>query len=151
MRGEVLNFPDRTGKTIGASAPRQAETRRGAYGFRGTGWQSTGLVRSRRWRPDQGDFNSNATAVDIRIGERHPGGRRGNTTVVGEILTLEADGSLTVHDELDDLAACEQITAAAIEPPRRETRPCPWSRSCGGLDMLEPKAPPAKKKPPRGR
>ena len=71
------------------------------------------------------DFNSDATAVDLRVGDRHPGGKRSNTTVDGEILILDADGSLTVHDELDELSACEQITAAAIEPAPAKP-PCPW-------------------------
>ena len=92
-------------------------------GLEGLGGRGPAFFAPAGGGPIKEDFNSNATAVDIRVGERHPGGRRSNSTAVGEILILDADGNLTVHDELDDSPACEQITAAAIEPARRETRP----------------------------
>jgi hypothetical protein len=55
------------------------------------------------------DFNSDATVIDLRGGERLSG--RGGTalTAPGEILLLDADGFLVVRDELDDKSAREQV------------------------------------------
>ena len=62
------------------------------------------------------DYNSDVTIVDLRGGERIPGGRRGSDLkAIGEILLLDPNGTLIVRNELDDSAAREQATSAAAE------------------------------------
>ena len=62
------------------------------------------------------NYYSNAIALDFRGGEKLSG--RGNSEVksVGEILLLDADGNLVVHNELDDKADRDKILAAETGP-----------------------------------
>ena len=78
LRGQVLNFPDRTPKTIGVSAPRQADARRSPMGFGGPGLGGPGFFSPTSGSPAKENFDSNATAVDLRAGDRHPGGKKTN-------------------------------------------------------------------------
>jgi len=64
------------------------------------------------------DFLSNTTAVDLRGGE-HLGRKGSSLTAVGQILLMDTDGSLIVHNELDDGPLCEQLKKEekAAAPP----------------------------------
>ena len=86
------------------------------------------LVARTRYAPFPVDFLSEATAVDLRGGERL--GRRGSTlTAVGEMLLLRSDGTLDVHNELDDATAYQRIT----NPPPEVLAP----GAMGGEGMQE--------------
>jgi hypothetical protein len=159
-RGQVLNFPDRTGKTIGAVAPRQAESRPGAMGPMGLerlgGRQPAMFSAPATGSSTKEDFNSDATAVDIRVGSRP---KKGTSNPADEILILDAEGNLSVHDDLDELAAYDEITTAAVEPAAARPAAAPGrfgpgmglpgvGPRGGGLEALEQ---PGKKKPAKAR
>jgi hypothetical protein len=56
-------------------------------------------------------FNTNSVVVDIAGGEPLPSQVRGETlTAAGEILVLDANGNLTLRNELDDLDRYKQHT-----------------------------------------
>ena len=66
------------------------------------------------------NFASNQTVIDLRGGDHIPGGPRASELKVpGEILLLDSNGALVVHDELDDLPAYEQATTAPTTPSLR--------------------------------
>jgi hypothetical protein len=98
------------------------------------------------------DFLSGATAVDFRGGERLvslPSRKVGILTSPGELLLLNADGTLTVRNELDDTPAYEQITRAPTEPAAGDagSRPEPTTgggRGRRGLEAIDPEAEPAR-------
>ena len=60
------------------------------------------------------DYVTHAIALDFRGGERLHGRKSSSLGLAapGEILILDSDGTLAVHDELDDKPACDQITGA---------------------------------------
>ena len=60
----------------------------------------------------EADFNSNATTIDIRGGERLSGRGENAVTTPGEMLLLDADGFLIVRNELDDASTRKQVTTA---------------------------------------
>ena len=81
VRGQVLNFPDRTGKTIGGSAARQPDTRRGLMGgpmgLEMLGGRPPAFLRSRRRQLEQGKTSTamrppstSASANAIPAGKR---------------------------------------------------------------------------------
>ncbi len=54
------------------------------------------------------DYMTEALALDMRGGDRLPG--RSRLVRPGTILLLDPEGFLVVHNELDDLDECEQLT-----------------------------------------
>ncbi|MBU4400908.1 MAG: hypothetical protein KKE86_16455, partial [Planctomycetes bacterium] len=59
------------------------------------------------------NYYSRAIAIDFRGGENLSGRRGSGLTSVGEILLLDAEGNLVVHNELDDGPERDKITAAS--------------------------------------
>ena len=59
------------------------------------------------------NYYSRAIAIDFRGGENLSGRRGSGLTSLGEILLLDADGNLVVHNELDDRPDRDKITAAS--------------------------------------
>ena len=87
------------------------------------------------------NFFSDTTVVDLRGGE-HLGKKGSAATSPGEILLVDADGSLSVRNEVDDSAACRQLTeapapeAAPRQPqvmPKAGAAPAPAGRGFGAL------------------
>jgi hypothetical protein len=104
----------------------------------------------------QVDYITGAIVVDFRGGDRLPGPRNSALNSAGEILVLDPDGNLVVHNELDDAPAYDDLNSAKDETPRDEPGPGGAIRMPGfpggphGLDMFEdnqaPKKRPAAKK-----
>ena len=94
------------------------------------------------------NFFSDATVVDVRGGD-HLGKKTSTLTTAGEILLMDADGSLSVRNEVDDSAACRQLAEAAKEAtprqpqltPRAEATPAPKGRGLGAVDRAPPTTP----------
>ncbi len=83
------------------------------------------------------DFATDATAIDLRGGEKIS--RRGRTTALmkaGELLLLNPDGTLVVHNEVDD-APAERDTAPPAEARAGTDQPAGvGGPPRGGLDTL---------------
>ena len=81
------------------------------------------------------DFVTDMTALDFRGGERFRKKNGSNLTSPGEILLMNADGTLTVHNELDDNTAWDRClnpgteakpkTDPAAGPPARTALDAP--------------------------
>ena len=87
------------------------------------------------------NYYSRAIAIDFRGGENLSDRRGSGLTSLGEILLLDADGNLVVHNELDDRPDRDKITAAseAALPAAGGTfqNPVPnMPRPKGALDKL---------------
>ena len=67
------------------------------------------------------DYFSDAIALDFRGGENLRGRKPGSLKLIApaEILVVDADGTLVLHNELDDAAARLKLTAPAgdVRPP----------------------------------
>jgi hypothetical protein len=135
-RGDVANYGEESGKVVGGHVGQATETREmmlGPLGGRGAGPLEAMMGRgpekpAKPVKPapavatvgggTKGNFDSGAIAVDLRGGERlaASGGRRSDVLEsVGELLLLDPDGNLVVHNELDDLPTYEQITTSASQ------------------------------------
>jgi hypothetical protein len=94
------------------------------------------------------NFFSDATVVDVRGGD-HLGKKTSTLTTAGEILLMDADGSLSVRNEVDDSAACRRLAEAVKEAtprqpqvtPRAEATPAPKGRGLGAVDRAPPTTP----------
>ena len=96
VRGKVLNF---YGEPPAARPVRgRAEAAEG------------GLVAATDAPPISVNYETDALALDMRGGEILPG--RAKLSVPGEMLILDPDGSLVLHNELDDKAAAEDTLAS---------------------------------------
>jgi len=102
------------------------------------------------------NYFTRAIAVDFRGGERLRG-RRGNSlglAAPGEILLLDADGNLVVHDELDDKPAYDEVTRTENAAAGAEEGPHPAgvhggaATHGGAMDKLFNHDPIPKKRPP---
>ena len=158
-RGQVLDFPDETFQR-GDADPRAAN-RRGAQPIMpgmevmppgmggmppgmegmmgpemfppGAGGMATPQTQSDKWLVN---YYTEAIAIDFRGGEDLTGKRGSKLGAIGEILLLDADGNLVVHNELEDLPERDKITAAA-EAAANPTRPTPGnSRPHNGLEGI---------------
>ncbi len=99
------------------------------------------------------NYYSKAIAIDFRGGENLSGRRGSGLTSLGEILLLDAEGNLVVHNELDDRPDRDKITAAseATSPAAGGTlqNPVPnMPHPRGALDKLFQPGP-TRKKPGR--
>jgi len=92
--------------------------------------------------PIKVDYITEAVVLDFRGGEVLPG--RGNQSAPGQILVMDKDGNLTVHDELRDLTVVERVKG--IESGGQSTTapsgpdgvlPVLPPAEGGGLDLLE--------------
>ena len=78
-------------------------------------------------------------------------------TSAGEILVLDSDGTLTIHNELDDKPACDDLTQAQNEQAAGGAAGLGVTPGMGpggglrGLDMLERPEAPTRGRPPRAR
>ncbi|MCE5269544.1 MAG: hypothetical protein LLG00_16835 [Planctomycetaceae bacterium] len=101
------------------------------------------------------NYYSNAIAVDYRGGEKLS--HRGNSlTAPGEVLLMEADGSLSVRSEADDKGAIEQLKAAeahsATSPAAGKAAVAPAGATPRkGLETLVPPSADPKKKAPKAK
>ncbi len=98
------------------------------------------------------NFVSDTTAIDLRGGE-HLGRKTSTLTAPGELLLMDSDGSLVVHNECDDSAACRQLNEGRKEAaaPSHEPRAGPKAGvapAAGGhgFGALAPAAPTKKHK-----
>jgi len=88
------------------------------------------------------DYLTEAVVLDIRGGEVLPG--RGNQSTPGQILVMDADGNLTVQDELQDLALVQRVkgiesatpTTPKVGRPGGNLPIPPPAEGGGGLDIL---------------
>jgi hypothetical protein len=96
------------------------------------------------------NFVSDTTAIDLRGGE-HLGRRTSTLTAPGELLLMDSDGSLVVHNECDDSAACRRLNEGRREAappseshaaPKTGVAPAP---SGHGFNALAPAAPTKKR------
>ncbi len=78
--------------------------------FGGPGRMPTPTAAGKEWLVN---YYSRAIAIDFRGGENLSGRRGSGLTSLGEILLLDADGNLVVHNELDDRPDRDKITAAS--------------------------------------
>jgi hypothetical protein len=157
-RGQVANYSDVTGKIAGggtAEAARVAAPARPARGLgggaldamMGPGMPGMGRVAQPAAAPGgalKADFISDATAIDIRGGEKLFGvGRKSsNLTSGGQILILDAEGNVVLRDELDDEPIRDQLKPSrnAGEGPAGGMGPMMGPAGLGGgraLDALD--------------
>lgn len=78
--------------------------------FGGPSFMPAPTVAGKEWLVN---YYSRAIAIDFRGGENLSGRRGSGLTSVGEILLLDAEGNLVVHNELDDGPERDKITAAS--------------------------------------
>ncbi len=114
------------------------------------GRMPTPTVAGKEWLVN---YYSRAIAIDFRGGENLSDRRGSGLTSLGEILLLDAEGNLVVHNELDDRPDRDKITAAseATSPAAGGTlqNPVPnMPHPKGALDKLFMPGP-TRKKPGR--
>jgi hypothetical protein len=92
------------------------------------------------------NFFSDMTALDLRGGE-HLGKKADTLTSGGEMLLMDADGSLSVRSELEDSVACRQLADLNKEKetprqpagtPKTEVKPPTKGHGFGALAMPPP-------------
>jgi hypothetical protein len=100
------------------------------------------------------NFFSDTTAVDFRGGE-HLGRKTSTLTAPGEVLLMDSDGTLIVHDESDDSAAMRQVNESRKEfapptqphaTPKANTAPSGGSHGLGAVAPTAPTRNPTKKR-----
>jgi hypothetical protein len=168
--GKIVGNAENTGGMAGPMAgpmggpmggPEGATARRpaaGAAGGRGRGDGLGGLgagAPAARPTPTQateslkGNFVSDATMIDIRGGEKLRGlnaRKPSSLTAAGEILVLNANGTLVIHNEFKEKATCDRMNGKSTSTatpagdrrtpsPRAQTAPA--GRRGPGLDNLE--------------
>jgi hypothetical protein len=102
------------------------------------------------------NYITHAITVDFRGGEEVLHGRRPNSrklTAVGDILLLDSDGNLVLHNELDDEPACKQLDPPKTDEAGGQTDPMrPQPKGLGDFagegskKAKPPKAPPKPKR-----
>lgn len=103
--------PTRPRPRPGAGRPRGMEGMpRPGMPFGEMGRMPTSTAAGKEWLVN---YYSRAIAIDFRGGENLSGRRGSGLTSLGEILLLDADGNLVVHNELDDRPDRDKITAAS--------------------------------------
>ena len=150
VRGKVANFPDCTFPESSESGRRSRRDRDDENLFAPVD------VHPSRTDSIDVDYLAEALVLDLHGGRRLPG--RDRLTIPGEILLLDPDGSLVVHNELDDKAEFEARTMGTspdADEPFSPTRPRPGrglglpGEHEGNLMDLGETGPAAPKKRPR--
>lgn len=135
VRGQVVNF------TESVTAPRIDLTAevgglRSAFAKRGGGGEDR---RATGNAPIEVHFDTGATVLDLRGGER-PSRGRGTTSLpaAGEILYLDATGTLVMRNELDNFPACERYANLnrEVRPEPGPPKPTPGPPPKGALEQL---------------
>ncbi|HUT12970.1 MAG TPA: hypothetical protein VMY42_20915 [Thermoguttaceae bacterium] len=97
-RGDVANIPEQVFPDTGRRDDREPTTK-----------------KTDELEQIKLDYMTEAVVLDVRGGEVLPG--RGNQSTPGQILVMDADGNLTVQDEMQDLALVRRVKGIESSTP----------------------------------